>query len=241
MEGATPVVRLNVGGQRFEVARSTVALHPQGLLERLVANAGDEELFVDRDPTLFRVVLNWYRNGQVDVPPRVSWTAVRRELDFFCLDVDFDTQVEVQNVGELWRERTMGRWTQRVTAFFATMFQTSWFREQMDASLELVIAMAPSRHAAEDSPATLFATKTARRLAMQVLRERFELSGRWETVESATDSVRVEYPSAYVYYRQAGEKLYQLVLCCNVDPVDATPHNKRSKRSSVDGGGVLVK
>ena len=249
MELATGTVRLNVGGVVFEVARSTVDAQPEALLARMLKHAavgGKDALFIDRDPALFSVVLNYYRNGEVDVPPDASWTSVRRELDFFCLDVE-STRVHVQNVGAHWRGRTGSAWTDRVAAFFASMFETPWFERRMGASLELIVVMGPPRPRAASeaddgsdethhNPSVLFGTKTARRLATNVLSNRFNLSSRWEAVDAAKSCVAIEYPLPYTYYPPSGCKLHQLVLLCQVGEAGEGGGGKRSKRrvGSVD-------
>jgi len=250
-DGAVPApsVHFNVAGTRFEVARSTVDSLPEALLSRMVVHATGPVIFIDRDPTLFRIVLNFYRNGEVDVPPGVSCTAIERELAFFCLDVDA-RRVHVQNVGAHWRGRTGSAWSERVAAFFTTMFETPWFERRMAQSLELTVVMGPPRPREADAaaaaldaaasasgdaaasasgdPAVLFGTKTARRLATNVLSRRFNLMSRWEVVDAAKNCVLIEYPKTYTFYPPSGYKLHQLVLLCQVD--DADPPSKRTKR-----------
>ena len=248
MERAASTVRFNVGGVVFEVARSTVDAVPDAFLSRLIKHTpiGNDALFIDRDPALFSVVLNYYRNREVDVPPSLSWTAVRRELDFFCLNVE-STRVHVQNVGAHWRGRTGSAWSERVAAFFSAMFETPWFERRMAASLELTVVMGPPRphrdaSETDDVLATdacdacvLFGTKTARRLATNVLSQRFNLMSRWEAVDAAKSCVSIEYPLPYTYYPPSGCKLHQLVLLCQVGEAGECG-NKRSKRrvGSVD-------
>ena len=70
--------RLNVGGTVFETRKSTILTFPNTLLGKLFA--GDDALFgvtkppivagayvVDRDPTCFSAILNYYRTGNLEV------------------------------------------------------------------------------------------------------------------------------------------------------------------------------
>ena len=74
------MVRLNVGGQRFEVGRSTLS-RVGGYLATLIEAAEEEEVFVDRDPTLFRFILGWLRDGDNAVLPATAvdrYTALQK-------------------------------------------------------------------------------------------------------------------------------------------------------------------
>ena len=72
-------VRLNVGGQSFEVARSTLCAHP-GYLANLLDCDGS--IFIDRDPAHFPSVLAWLRDGQGMALPE-SDAARRVHIAFF--------------------------------------------------------------------------------------------------------------------------------------------------------------
>ena len=74
-------VRLNVGGQSFEVARSTLCAHP-GYLANLLDCDGS--IFIDRDPAHFPSVLAWLRDGQGMALPE-SDAARRVHIAFFSI------------------------------------------------------------------------------------------------------------------------------------------------------------
>ena len=67
------IVHLNVGGQRFSTSKRTL-LSVQGeetfftsLLSGRISSNEDENgaIFIDRDPTLFRLILNYLRTHQL--------------------------------------------------------------------------------------------------------------------------------------------------------------------------------
>ena len=63
-------VSLNVGGERFVAAASTLTSHSQyfaALLSGDWVESGDEELYVDQDPAAFRVLLGYMRRGLIKV------------------------------------------------------------------------------------------------------------------------------------------------------------------------------
>ncbi|EYC12686.1 hypothetical protein Y032_0046g1362 [Ancylostoma ceylanicum] len=75
MEGQQPGygerVKINVGGSTFETSLSTLTRLDGTVLSIMVADRwrGQGELFVDRDPTYFPMVLNYLRDGDNFIPP----------------------------------------------------------------------------------------------------------------------------------------------------------------------------
>ena len=78
LSAATPTIQLNVGGTIFETTESTLARHPATFFGALARNRGAAtRLFVDRDPTHFRHVLNYLRSGVLAAP---ASDVAKREL-----------------------------------------------------------------------------------------------------------------------------------------------------------------
>ena len=80
-------VVLNVSGHRFLTDRSSLMRHPNTLLgSHMLALFFDEikqEYFFDRDPHLFRYILNYYQSGKLHSSPDDCPVAFRDELEFF--------------------------------------------------------------------------------------------------------------------------------------------------------------
>lgn len=55
------IVQLNIGGVLFYTTRTTLNLCPSILKTMVNASPEKTDFFVDRDPMLFRYVLNWIR------------------------------------------------------------------------------------------------------------------------------------------------------------------------------------
>eukprot|EP00927_Polykrikos_kofoidii_P061990 TRINITY_DN56811_c0_g1_i1.p1 TRINITY_DN56811_c0_g1~~TRINITY_DN56811_c0_g1_i1.p1 ORF type:complete len:599 (+),score=112.16 TRINITY_DN56811_c0_g1_i1:100-1896(+) len=70
------MVEINVGGVIFEAARHTYAQQPGSLLERLLTGRAqaprdrEARIFLDRDSSIFRTVLNFLRDPSVPPAPR---------------------------------------------------------------------------------------------------------------------------------------------------------------------------
>eukprot|EP01065_Artemidia_motanka_P050457 TRINITY_DN8641_c0_g1_i1.p1 TRINITY_DN8641_c0_g1~~TRINITY_DN8641_c0_g1_i1.p1 ORF type:complete len:460 (+),score=109.81 TRINITY_DN8641_c0_g1_i1:52-1380(+) len=86
---AAGVVHLNVGGVAYCAAASTLKCR-DGVLARLAADArsavrdGEGRVFIDRNGALFRFVLDFLRDAEIN-PPRgfADWGALRREFSYF--------------------------------------------------------------------------------------------------------------------------------------------------------------
>eukprot|EP00913_Durusdinium_trenchii_P035574 g33290.t1 len=72
----------NVGGQTFQVAAKLVKAKPETLLAKLLAKADSNRLIhvpVDICPDRFRILLDWYRYGEIWVPHTTAVKAVLRD------------------------------------------------------------------------------------------------------------------------------------------------------------------
>ncbi|XP_061817479.1 A-type voltage-gated potassium channel KCND2 [Nerophis lumbriciformis] len=81
------IVVINVSGIRFQTWRDTLERYPDTLLgssERdFFFQEERDEFFFDRDPDLFRHILNFYRTGRMHFPRQECISAFDEELTFF--------------------------------------------------------------------------------------------------------------------------------------------------------------
>ena len=89
------IVRLNVGGTRYDVSRDTLERYEDSMLARLISkhwkegNSDDNmPIFIDRNGRLFEFVLDYLRAGKVYLPPTMHIEAMRDEFDFYGIDAD---------------------------------------------------------------------------------------------------------------------------------------------------------
>eukprot|EP00081_Caenorhabditis_elegans_P014969 NP_494477.1 Uncharacterized protein CELE_ZC239.3 [Caenorhabditis elegans] len=64
------VIRLNIGGKRFDTHKSTL-MKFDGYFKKFLQTPGSslvDPIFVDRSPTYFDIVLNFMRKGRADLP-----------------------------------------------------------------------------------------------------------------------------------------------------------------------------
>ncbi|XP_022242109.1 potassium voltage-gated channel protein Shal-like isoform X1 [Limulus polyphemus] len=83
---------INVSGRRFETWRNTVEKYSDTLLgsneREFFFDEESQEYFFDRDPELFRHVLNYYRTGKLHFPKHECLMAYDEELAFFGIIPD---------------------------------------------------------------------------------------------------------------------------------------------------------
>uniref|UniRef100_G3N6B2 A-type voltage-gated potassium channel KCND1 n=1 Tax=Gasterosteus aculeatus aculeatus TaxID=481459 RepID=G3N6B2_GASAC len=81
------LIVLNVSGTRFQTWRDTLERYPDTLLgsaERdFFFHEETNEFFFDRDPDIFRNILNFYRTGKLHYPRQECISAYDEELAFF--------------------------------------------------------------------------------------------------------------------------------------------------------------
>ncbi|XP_038605238.1 potassium voltage-gated channel subfamily D member 3 isoform X2 [Tachyglossus aculeatus] len=81
------LIVLNVSGRRFQTWRTTLERYPDTLLgsteKEFFFNEDTKEYFFDRDPEVFRCVLNFYRTGKLHYPRYECISAYDDELAFY--------------------------------------------------------------------------------------------------------------------------------------------------------------
>ncbi len=88
------IVRLNVGGTRYDVSRSTLERCEGSMLISLISEYwkegnSDEPIFIDRSGRMFEYVLEYLRTAKVYLPSSViSPLALQEEFDFYGIEVD---------------------------------------------------------------------------------------------------------------------------------------------------------
>ena len=96
-----PIVRLNVGGVRYEVARDTLMLYEDSMLASLISGKwkernGEEEIFIDRDGGRFKYVLDYLRSDRVYLSDLSDHSALEDEFEYFGIEADM-SKVSVKN------------------------------------------------------------------------------------------------------------------------------------------------
>lgn len=79
------VVHLNVGGVYFVTRRSTLTATPTFFASIVESHPDCQEIFVDRDPSHFRHVLNWMRGVRFLPEDEATQKELMWEADYYCI------------------------------------------------------------------------------------------------------------------------------------------------------------
>lgn len=90
--GLAELVVINVGGKHYQTSAETFSRLPRACFRHATfsqcqCNAGGfRQIFVDRDPSFFGYILNYYRTGDLHLPKGVCGLALQKELEYWHLD-----------------------------------------------------------------------------------------------------------------------------------------------------------
>jgi len=112
------VVSLNVGGTKFETTRQTFLNDPNSMLAKMFDPVSpmqpgvkiDGAYFIDRDPTYFRIVLNYLRSGQLHVDSNIPLEAIKSEASYFglvSLEKEIVEKIQENEENERLEDRTV--------------------------------------------------------------------------------------------------------------------------------------
>ena len=86
-------VTLNVSGRRYQTYYHTLDRFKDTLLgsteREFFYDKAMEEYYFDRDPELFRFILNYYRTGKLHFPRNECAVSFEQELEFFGIKTGF--------------------------------------------------------------------------------------------------------------------------------------------------------
>jgi hypothetical protein len=92
MNNNTETVTFNVGGQKYEISRSQFDKYPDSMLAKTVSDRWledpSQEIFIDRDGSLFRHVLSFIRDGKVFLWHGITREEFIKELEYFGIECD---------------------------------------------------------------------------------------------------------------------------------------------------------
>ena len=86
-------VHFNVGGTKYEVARSLIQRYPNTMLARMISEewqnsngSNTNELFIERDGDRFRYVLDYLRDGKIILPITIPKSSLMEELKYYGIE-----------------------------------------------------------------------------------------------------------------------------------------------------------
>jgi BTB/POZ domain len=88
------MVQYNVGGKMYEVSQSLIDQYPNTILS--LANSKPERtnkntpIFIDRNGERFQYVLDYMRDGSVQLPMTISKESLLKDMEYYGFDIDPD-------------------------------------------------------------------------------------------------------------------------------------------------------
>jgi hypothetical protein len=89
------IIGFNVGGRVHQTSLTTLSSLGPNLLSQMAEHLSNKtmsvkldpsgNIFIDRDPKAFAVILEFLRNGTMFIPRRMAWQHICSELDFYCI------------------------------------------------------------------------------------------------------------------------------------------------------------
>ena len=87
-------VRFNIGGTRYEVSQTLLDQYPDSMLSKSASkewhDSEKKEIFIERDGSKFKFVLDFMRDGKVVLPISQAKAAIIAELEYFNFEFDPD-------------------------------------------------------------------------------------------------------------------------------------------------------
>ena len=121
-------IKFNVGGTRYEVARSLIKMHPDTMLARIVAKEWQtdpgEEVFIERNGSRFKHVLDYLRDGKAYASNDVCKEAILDELQYFGISYQ-ERDVQHGQLGSIHscsNESILARSTSKIFRFVPMYF-----------------------------------------------------------------------------------------------------------------------
>ena len=87
------IVDLNVGGALFQTTAQTLASRGENFFYSLVSGRHQSQkdkngaYFIDRDPKMFSIILNFLRTGRIILTDGIALKDVCFEAAFYCVDI----------------------------------------------------------------------------------------------------------------------------------------------------------
>ncbi|VDL89301.1 unnamed protein product [Schistocephalus solidus] len=101
---------INVSGVKYEIFKSCVERFPNTLLgsceREYFYDEETQEYYFDRDPGIFRYILEYYRHGFLHFPRSECFLAYEKELIFFRISTDLMGECCYENYQDCRREHT---------------------------------------------------------------------------------------------------------------------------------------
>jgi hypothetical protein len=128
-------VLINCGCVEFVVNKETLLHFPDSMLAKRFCGSWDSNSnFIDRDPIIFRLVLDYYRDLSVIIPYNIPIERVILEFEFYCLPTDH-LENTVVDYSVIWKKRNIKINT--INTIFDNIIGSEWFYNSMKDNIKI--------------------------------------------------------------------------------------------------------
>lgn len=92
-------ITFNISGTLYEISRSLLEQFPNSMLAKCASeqwqkDPPESQIFIERNGVRFQYVLDYMRDGRVDVPVSQTKQSILEELEYFGIDVEDECLVD---------------------------------------------------------------------------------------------------------------------------------------------------
>jgi hypothetical protein len=175
---SSTLFKINCGGTDFTVLKETINNLPESMLARSLNSDMKTTEYLDRDPDLFKIVLEYYRKRKVYVPYNMPIEQIRDEFEFYGI---FDPRLIVQNINDAWMEN---KDFQTIRGVFDNLVSSEWFQEKINNSFSFIWGVGKSIEDFEYY--SLFDDDIIGRFVIRYLERRYNLHSKWLSLDVYT-------------------------------------------------------
>ena len=180
-------IQIKCGSEIFYILRSSIELYKDSFLNRLIESPasdypihdGRHVIQLDRDPNIFRLILEFYRKNRIYIPYNVPYSQVYDEFDFFCLPIE--TNIRPLNVNYVWK--SVNNQIRMAEDIINMVIRSEWFCEKLENNIEFSWEIGHAYKSEKDYTLSydIFNKERIRDFIIIFLKERFNLKSQWIT------------------------------------------------------------
>lgn len=126
LENTTSLITIKCGNVEFVINRTELMKYPDSMLsKRFCNNNFMYEAYLDRDPEIFKLVLDYYRDSKLIIPFNIPLDRILSEFEFFCLEPE---NLKVTNINDNWKQNKSIKTIQKI---LDNMVMSEWFQKTM--------------------------------------------------------------------------------------------------------------
>ena len=97
----TKYVTIQCRTKEFKIHKSYLESLPDSMLAKRFLNSNfNNDNYIDRDPELFKLIIDYYYDKKLIIPFNIPYDRVKLEFEFFCLE---PVNIFIENINDNWK------------------------------------------------------------------------------------------------------------------------------------------